>query len=101
MQVFIQKPSIDFYPGIRVDKYTEFEYQNENVKQNLKNLTFHSVTKVKGDGYESTYDTTISLKEGDILIFENDGRGYIKPVQSFVTVSEAIEELTNIKEVGA
>ena len=100
MQVFIRKPSVDLYPGIVVTKDTVLEYKNENVVQTVKNLTLHSVTKVKGENYKSKYDTTIKLNEGDILIFEDDGRGYIKPVESFVTVAEAIEELTNIKDLG-
>ena len=100
MQNFIRKPSIDLYPGIRVDKDTAFQYKNENVDQNLDNLVFHSVTKVKGEGYESTYNTTIHLKEGDILLLEDEGRGYIKPVDSFVTIEEALDDLTNIKDLG-
>lgn len=100
MKVFIRKPSIDMYPGIVVDKDTVLEYKNENVEQKLENLVFHSVTKVNGEGYESVYNTTIHLKEGDILVFEEEGRGYIKPVEGFVTIAEAIEELTNIKDVG-
>lgn len=100
MQVFINKPSIDLYPGIRVTKDTVLEYKNENVKQTVKDLVLHSVTKVKGDSFRSKYDTTIQLKEGDVLIFEDEGRGYIKPVEKFVTIAEAIEELTNIKDLG-
>lgn len=100
MQVFIQKPSIDLYPGIRVDKDTVLEYESENVKQTLKDLVFHSVTTVKGENYESQYDTTIYLTEGDILIFEEEGRGYIKPVQGFMTIAEAVDELSNIKDLG-
>jgi hypothetical protein len=100
MQVFIRKPSIDLYPGIRVDKDTKLEYKNERVEQTLENLVFHSVTKVKGDCYESTYDTTIHLSEGDVLVFEEEGRGYIKPVEPFVTIAEAIEDLQNCKDVG-
>ena len=100
MEVFIRKPSIDLFPGIRVDKDTVFEYKNERVEQKIENLVFRSVTKVNGDGFESTYDTTIFLKEGDILIYEEEGRGYIKPVEQFVTVAEAIDELTNIKDLG-
>lgn len=98
--VFIRKPSIDMYSGIKVTKDTVLEYKNENVIQYVKNLVFHSVTKVKGEGYTSKYDTTIHLKEGDVLVFEEEGRGYIKPVEDFVTIEEAIEELTNIKGVG-
>ena len=99
MQVFIRKPSIDFYPGIRVGKDTEFEYKNDSVEQTLKDLTFRSITKVKGECFESVYDTTIHLKEGDILVYEEEGRGYIKPVEEFVTVSEAIEDLKNIEDL--
>ena len=100
MQLFVRKPSIDLYPGVKVDKDTVLEYKNENVEQRLENLVFRSKTKVKGEGYESTYDTTIWLQEGDILLFEEDSRGYIKPVDSFVSVREAMEDFANIKDVG-
>lgn len=98
-QRFIRKPSIDMLAGIRVTKDTAFEYENESVKQSLKGLVFHSTTKVKGENFESVYDTTIQLSEGDVLIFEEEGRGYIKPVEEFMTVPEAIEELANIKDL--
>lgn len=98
MQKFIEKPSIDMYAGIMVTKDTTLDYENETVKQTLKDLVFHSVTKVRGKNYESTYDTTIKLSEGDVLIFEEKGRGYIKPVGEFVTVREVIEELDCIKD---
>jgi hypothetical protein len=94
------RPNIDLYEGIKVTKDTELEYKNDNVEQTLKDLVFRSKTTVKGDNYESVYDTTINLNEGDVLIFEADGRGYIKPVADFVTISEAIEDLTNIKDLG-
>lgn len=100
MQVFIQKPSVDLYPGMKVDKDSAFEYKNENVEQELRDLVFRTKTKVKGEGFESVYDTTIYLKEGDVLVFEEEGRGYIKPVEEFVTVSEAIDELSCIKDMG-
>ena len=100
MKNFIMKPSIDLYPGIQVDKNTYLEYKNKNVRQTVKDLVFHSVSRVKGDGFRSKYDTTIELKEGDILLFEEDGRGYIKPVEPFVSIEEAIEDLENIKDLG-
>lgn len=99
MQKFISKPSIDMLAGIVVDKDTTLEYKNENVKQTLKDLVFDSTTIVKGENFTSEYHTTITLNEGDVLIFEEEGRGYIKPVEEFVTVKEAIEELELIKEV--
>ena len=99
MQRFIRKPSIDMYAGIRVMKDTKLDYENENVSQHLDNLVFHSITRVKGENFESVYDTTIHLKEGDILVFEEEGRGYIKPVEEFVTIVEAIEDFENIKDL--
>lgn len=100
MKNFIRKPNIDLYPGVMVDKDTVLEYKNDHVEQKVENLVFHSVAKVKGDSFESVYDTTIHLNEGDVLIFEDEGRGYIKPVERFVTIEEAIEDLTNIKDLG-
>lgn len=100
MERFIIQPSVDLYPGIRVTKDTVLEYKNENVTQTVKDLVLHSVMQVRGEGYKSVQDTTIELKEGDILIFEDEGRGYIKPVQPFVTIKEAIKDLENIKDLG-
>ena len=100
MQNFIMKPSIDLYPGIRVDKDTVLEYKNDNVEQTLAGLVFHSVAKAKGENYESVLDTTIHLNEGDILVFEEEGRGYIKPVEPLVTIEDAIADLKNIKDLG-
>ncbi len=99
MQKFIRRPDLDMYAGIKVEKDTTLEYKNDNVEQTLKDLAFHSITKVKGEGYESTYDTIIHLKEGDVLIFEEEGRGYIKPVDTFVTAKEAVEELNCIVDI--
>ena len=100
MQVFIRKPSIEFFPGIRVDKDTVLEYKSENIEQRLEGLVLHSVARIKGEGFDSVNDTNVYLNEGDILLFDEGGRGYIKPVADFVTVAEAIEDLTNIKDVG-
>lgn len=100
MEVFIMKPSVNLYPGVRVNKDTKLEYKNERVEQTVENLVLHSVTKVNGETFESVYDTTVRLEEGDILIYEDEGRGYIKPVESFVTIREAIADMENIKNLG-
>lgn len=100
MQNFIRKPSIDLMPGICVEKDTKITFKNENVEQTIENLILHSVMQIKGEGYASTSDTTIYLEEGDVLLFEEEGRGYIKPVESFVAIAEAIEDLENIKDLG-
>lgn len=100
MEVFIRRPNIELLSGIRVEKDTVLEYENEKVKQTIKDLVLRSVSEIKGEGYESKCETTIYLQEGDVLVFEEEGRGYIKPVESFVTIAEAIDDLTNIKDLG-
>ena len=100
MQMFIRRPSIDQYPGVRVDKDTVLEYKTETVSQTVEDLTLTSVVIRKGDNFESVLRTVIQLQEGDILIFEDEGRGYIKPVEGFVTAQEAIEDLSVLKEMG-
>lgn len=100
MQNFVRRPILDLYPGIKVTKDTVIEFENKNVKQTIKGLTFHSLTTLKGEGFESVYDVTIHLQEGDVLILEEEGRGYIKPVDGLVTIEEAIDDLENIKDLG-
>lgn len=96
---FIRKPNIEMIAGIKVTKETELTYENENVKQELKDLVLYTEMTIKGEGYESTTNTKIYLEEGDVLLFEDEDRGYIKPVETFMTVAEAVEELSCIKEV--
>lgn len=98
MEKFIERPSLDMYSGIIVHEDTKLDFKNEHVEQKLENLVFHSITKIKADNFESIYDTTINLNDGDVLIFEEEKRGYIVPVNKFVKPEEAIEELKCIKE---
>lgn len=100
MELFIRKPQIDFFEGVRITKDTELEYKTDSIDQTVKNLLLHTVSVIKGEGYEAKTETTVFLEEGDVLIFEKDGRGYIKPLEPFVTVEEAINDLLNIKDVG-
>lgn len=94
------KPSIDLYPGVIVAKDTVLDYKTESVTQTLKDLVFHSVANIKGEGFESVQITTIHLNEGDILLFMGEERGYIKPIYDFLTIEGAIRELENIKDLG-
>lgn len=98
-QRFIKKPCVDLMPGIRVTKDTKLEYTHGNVEQTLVNLELRSITRVQGDGFESVCDTTVFLNEGDVLIFEDEGRGYIKPLEECMSVAEAIKELECIKDL--
>lgn len=97
MEKYICKPDITMYPGLKVKKDTELKFKNDNVVQSIKDLVLKSKTTIKGDNYKSVYDTEIKLNEGDVLIFEEDGRGYVKPVEEFMTVDEIINELNCLK----
>lgn len=97
MEQFIMKPDVTIYHGVRVKKDTKLEFKNDNVDQTVENLVLKSKMTIKTDDFESTYDTTIYLKEGDILVFEEEGRGYVKPVEEMYSVEEAIKELELIK----
>lgn len=97
---YIKKPSLTMYPGICVKADTTFTFRSETTEQTLENLVFHSVTRVSGENYKSTYDTTIYLKEGDVLIYEDEERGYFKPAERLVTIKDAAEELACIKDLG-
>lgn len=98
MEQFITCPEIQKYPGIKVNKDTNIEYENEFVKQTIKDLTLNSITTLKTEDFETVNNTTIRLQEGDVLILEDEKRGYIKPVEKMVTIDEAIETLNCIKE---
>lgn len=95
----IKTPDITVYNAVVVDKNTELSYKNEYVNQTVKKLKLHSITTIKGDGYKSKYDTTINLNEGDMLVFDGEKRGYVKPVENMATVDEVIEDLKVLKEV--
>ena len=96
---FIKKPSLQFFPGIKVTAETELEFKSDNCVQTLKNLVFRCTRSVNGENYEGNYETTIYLEPGDVLIYESDERGYVKPVESFMTIAEAAAELEAVKDL--
>lgn len=101
MQKFVVRPSVDLIPGVRVYKDTVLEYEADGIKQTVKNLVFETVAFRSGDNYKSTATTTITLSEGDILIFEDGGRGYVLPLNGTVcSIKDAIDDLECIKELG-
>lgn len=99
MERFIRMPNVDLYHGVRITKDTVLDYKNDNVEQTVENLVLRTTLRAKGEGYESESHIRVDLAEGDILIFVDENRGYIKPVERLVTVEEAIEGLADVKEV--
>lgn len=99
MERFIRRPNVDLYHGVRVTKETVLEYKSDNVEQKVENLVLYTTLRARGEGYESESRIKVDLAEGDVLIFEDEGRGYIKPVEKVVTIEEAIEDLLDVKGV--
>ena len=97
MRKFIFKPDITLYEGIQVYKDTELTYKNENVKQEIKDLTLKTKMKEKKDNYTSKTDLTIYLNEGEILLYEEE-RGYFLPCMPMSTIQEGIDDLEAIKD---
>lgn len=95
----VEMPDLTIYRGIRVDEETTLNFNNKYVKQNLKNLTFISKSKMEGKNFKSTTTAEIKLNVGDVIIYEGEKRGYIVPVEKFITVEEAIEEYKPLKEM--
>ena len=99
MERFIRRPNVDLYHGVRVTKETVWEYKSDNVEQKVENLVLYTALRAKGEGYESESRIRVDLADGDVLIFEDEGRGYIKPVEKVVSIEEAIEDLLDVKGV--
>jgi hypothetical protein len=101
MQRFVFKPSVELLVGLKVTKDTELDYERDGIKQTLRDLVLRSIVTTKGEGYDSVTESKVYLEEGDILVFEEEGRGYIKPLgNTVVTIEEAIADLENIKDLG-
>ena len=98
MRKFIMRPDLEFYEGIKVDKETKIQFSNEYVSQTIENLVLKTNKKEKTDKYESVFDLTINLTDGEILLFEEE-RGYFLPSLPMTTVADAIEELEAIKDL--
>ena len=95
----IRKPNVDMFAGIRVDKDTKIEFKNDYVEQTIEDLVLHTISKSENEEFTSVYDIKIKLNEGDILIFEEEERGYVKPVEELMTIPDAIKELEFIKDL--
>lgn len=102
----IRQPNINMVAGIKATKDTDISFENDTVKQSIKNLVYSATTKIKGDNFEGKNEITVNLKEGDVVIYDGEERGYIVPAQRFMTVDEAIKELecvlatTSVSENG-
>lgn len=97
-KMFILKPSLDLFEGIKVYKNTKLEFENENVKQEVSDLQLTCELREKGTNYKSVTQLIIELNEGDILQFDEE-KGYFLPRFPLYNIDEAINDYKTLKDV--
>lgn len=101
-KLFVEQPNLELKVGIQVTKETELSYKNENVEQVLKDLTLETIIDEEGTNGINTYKSksylSITLNEGDILLFD-ESRGYYMPKFPMTTISDAISDIESLKDM--
>lgn len=92
MNYYVLRPDLTPYEGIKIDKNTNLEFENENVKQKVEDLILTTIQTEKTEKYEVESKLIVHLEEGDVLLFENEARGYFLPVQPIGTIETAIKD---------
>lgn len=101
-ELFVDQPSLDLHKGIRVTKDTEISYKSDNVEQLIKDLKLDTIVAEEGsngfNSYKSKSHISISLNEGDILLFD-ERRGYYLSNYPKTTIEQAIEDISSLRGV--
>lgn len=97
---YILKPEMMPYHGIKITKDTKLKFKNNKVKQEIKDLKLKSIYVYENVKYKSTNILEMNLEEGEILLLEEENRGYFLPQDvGICTIDEAIEDLKTLKTV--
>lgn len=97
MNYYVMRPDLTPYEGIKVTKETSIEYENERVKQSIKDLKLISKYVFKNEKYTSTNILEVNLEEGEVLLFENENRGYFLPKDvPICEIKTAIEDYKSL-----
>ena len=101
-ELFVDQPSLDLKKGIKVTKDTETTFKNEKVEQVIKDLALETIMEEEGtnglNSYKSKSYISITLNDGDILMFDPE-RGYYLPAYPKTTIEQAAEDLASLKGV--
>lgn len=98
MKLYIARPDITLYTGVEVNKETNLEFKNEKVEQILNDLVLKTNIKTVMEHYESETNLKMQLKEGDILLFDND-KGYYLPSIPVDTVNDVLADLEPMRDM--
>ena len=97
-KMYIPIPQPDVYYGVEVTPKTKLTYDNDFVHQELSNLTLVTIQDIATDDFKTHIETELYLKDGDLLLLEEDKRGYFKPSGvKFGSIKEAKNELKFIE----
>ena len=103
-EYFTDQPVLKLTKGISVKADTELEYKSGKVEQSLRGLVLETVLYETGsngmNSYKSKSCISISLNEGDVLLFDAE-RGYYLPGYPKVTVEQAVEDVTSLLKMRA
>lgn len=101
-ELFVDQPSLDLKKGIQVTKDTEVNFKNDSVEQVIKDLKLEVIMDEVGDNglnsWKSKSHISITLNEGDILMFDPD-RGYYLPPYPKTRIEQAAADLAALKDV--
>lgn len=93
MNYYVMNPDLTPYEGVKVTKETELTFENEKVKQTIKDLKLVSEYTYANEKYSSKNILEMNLEEGEVLLFEGEDRGYFLPLDvGICTVKDAIEQ---------
>ena len=95
---YMVRPELMPYKGVKVTKNLKLTFKNEKVEQKIENLELVSKYTVKTPKYTSENILHMKLEEGEILLLEEENRGYFLPLDTPVgTVDTCIEDLKALK----
>jgi len=101
-ELFVDQPSLDLKKGIQVTKDTETTFKNDKVEQVIKDLKLDMIMDEEGtngfNSYKSKSHISITLNEGDILMFDPE-RGYYLPPYPKTRIEQAAEDLAALKGI--
>lgn len=103
-ELFIDQPDLSLKKGIMVLADTEIRFENEKVEQVIKDLKLEMIMNEKGtapngiNSYESKTYISISLNEGDILLFDPD-RGYYMSPYPKARIEDAAADIAALKDI--
>ena len=97
MESYVLKPDIRPYKGLKVTKETKLEFKNDRVDQKVENLKLTSKYIFENEKFKSTNLLELNLEEGEVLLLEEENRGYFLPQDGYSTIDEAIGDYETLK----